>query len=318
MSNNDKPLPLIIDCDPGQDDAIALMLAMASPAELELLGICAVAGNVPLRLTEANARCIRDVAGRPEVAVFAGCPRPMVKVLETAEYVHGKSGIDGAGLPEPSRGLEAAHAVDWLVGTLRRADDPITLATLGPLTNIAMAIVMAPDIVENISELVLMGGALSLGNITPAAEFNIYSDPHAAHIVFEAGLKLTMIGLDVTHQARATPARLEAIRAIGNPAATCVAGMLDFYGAQYVSTFGEGAPLHDPCVIAYILRPDLFTGREMRVDIEISSPLTIGRTVCDVHARSGRAANVNVLNNIYADGFFELLGERLARLPKNT
>ncbi|HJN61700.1 MAG TPA: nucleoside hydrolase, partial [Alphaproteobacteria bacterium] len=131
MSNNDKPLPLIIDCDPGQDDAIALMLAMASPAELELLGICAVAGNVPLRLTEANARCIRDVAGRPEVAVFAGCPRPMVKVLETAEYVHGKSGIDGAGLPEPSRGLEAAHAVDWLVGTLRRADDPITLATLG-------------------------------------------------------------------------------------------------------------------------------------------------------------------------------------------
>ncbi|MDP7343305.1 MAG: nucleoside hydrolase, partial [Alphaproteobacteria bacterium] len=205
MSNNDKPLPLIIDCDPGQDDAIALMLAMASPAELELLGICAVAGNVPLRLTEANARCIRDVAGRPEVAVFAGCPRPMVKVLETAEYVHGKSGIDGAGLPEPSRGLEAAHAVDWLVGTLRRADDPITLATLGPLTNIAMAIVMAPDIVENISELVLMGGALSLGNITPAAEFNIYVDPDAADIVLRSGIDIVMMPLDVTHQMQSTP-----------------------------------------------------------------------------------------------------------------
>ena len=239
----------------------------------------------------------------------------MVKILETAEYVHGKSGIDGAGLPDPSRPVEAAHAVDWLVDTLRHADAPITLATLGPLTNIAMAIVMAPDIVENIGQLVLMGGALSLGNITPAAEFNIYSDPHAAHIVFEAGLKLTMIGLDVTHQARATPERLEAIRAIGIPAATCVAGMLDFYGAQYIETFGEGAPLHDPCVIAYLLRPDLFTGQDMRVDIEISSPLTIGQTVCDVHARSGQAANANVLEKIDADGFFALLGERLALLP---
>ena len=318
MSNNAKALPLIIDCDPGQDDAIALMLAMASPQELNLLGICAVAGNVPLVLTEVNARRIRDVSGRPEVPVFAGCPRPMVKILETAEYVHGKSGIDGAGLPDPSRPVEEAHAVDWLVDTLRNADAPITLATLGPLTNIAMAIVMAPDVVDNIDRLVLMGGALALGNITPAAEFNIYSDPHAAHIVFEAGLKLTMIGLDVTHQARATPERLEAIRAIGNPAATCVAGMLDFYGAQYFETFGEGAPLHDPCVIAYLLRSDLFTGQEMRVDIEISSSLTIGQTVCDVHDRSGQAANANVLEKIDADGFFALLGERLARLPKSV
>ena len=316
MRNNAKALPLIIDCDPGQDDAIALMLAMASPEELDILGICAVAGNVPLVLTEANARRIRDVSGRPDVPVFAGCPRPMVKILETAEYVHGKSGIDGAGLPDPSRPVEAVHAVDWLIDTLRHADDPITVATLGPLTNIAMAIVMAPDIVKNISELVLMGGALSLGNITPAAEFNIYSDPHAAHIVFVAGIKLTMIGLDVTHQARATPERLEAIRAIGNPAAVCVAGMLDFYGEQYIETFSEGAPLHDPCVIAYILRPNLFSGQEMRVDIEISSPLTIGRTVCDVHARSGQAGNANVLEKIDADGFFALLGERLARLPK--
>ncbi|MEE8172659.1 MAG: nucleoside hydrolase, partial [Alphaproteobacteria bacterium] len=193
MSHNVKAIPLIIDCDPGQDDAIALMLAMASPEELDLLGISAVAGNVPLVLTEANARRIRDVSGRPELPVFAGCPRPMVRILETAEYVHGKSGIDGAGLPEPSRPVEAAHAVDWLIDTLRRSDNPITMATLGPLTNIAVAIVMAPDIVENISELVLMGGALSHCNVTPADEFNSFSDPHAAHIVFEAGLKLTMI-----------------------------------------------------------------------------------------------------------------------------
>ena len=315
MSDSVKPIPLIIDCDPGQDDAIALMIAMASPDELDLLGITAVAGNVPLALTEANARSIRDVAGRSEIPVFAGCPRPMVKVLETAEYVHGASGIDGANLPQPSRPVEDAHAVDWLIDTLRNADSPITLATLGPLTNIAMAIVMAPDITGNISELVAMGGALSLGNITPAAEFNIYSDPHAAHIVFEAGLKLTMIGLDVTHQARANPDRLEAIRAIGNPASASVAGMLDFYGAQYIETFGEGAPLHDPCVIAYLLRPDLFTGQDMRVDIEIASPLNIGRTVCDLHDRAGRAKNAHVVEKIDADGFFDLVRERLARLP---
>ena len=315
MSDSVKPIPLIIDCDPGQDDAIALMIAMASPDELDLLGITAVAGNVPLALTEANARSIRDVAGRSKIPVFAGCPRPMVKVLETAEYVHGASGIDGANLPQPSRPVEDTHAVDWLIDTLRNADSPITLATLGPLTNIAMAIVMAPDITGNISELVAMGGALSLGNITPAAEFNIYSDPHAAHIVFEAGLKLTMIGLDVTHQARANPDRLEAIRAIGNPASASVAGMLDFYGAQYIETFGEGAPLHDPCVIAYLLRPDLFTGQDMRVDIEIGSPLTIGRTVCDLHDRAGRPKNAHVVEKIDADGFFDLVQERLARLP---
>lgn len=315
MSTTAKPIPLIIDCDPGQDDAIALMLAMASPGELDLLGISAVAGNVPLVLTEANARAIRDVAGRSEVPVYAGCPRPMIKPLETAEYVHGKSGIDGANLPQPSRSVEESHAVDWLIDILRNAEAPITVATLGPLTNIAMAIIMAPEIIDNISELVLMGGALSLGNITPAAEFNIYSDPHAAHVVFEAGLKLTMIGLDVTHQARATPERLEAIRAIGNPAANSVAGMLDFYGAQYIETFGEGAPLHDPCVIAYILQPELFSGQDMRVDIEMDSPLTAGSTVCDLHDRSGRPANAHVVEKIDSVRFFDLVQERLACLP---
>jgi len=315
VSTTAKPIPLIIDCDPGQDDAIALMLAMASPGELDLLGISAVAGNVPLVLTEANARAIRDVAGRSEVPVYAGCPRPMIKPLETAEYVHGKSGIDGANLPQPSRSVEESHAVDWLIDILRNAEAPITVATLGPLTNIAMAIIMAPEIIDNISELVLMGGALSLGNITPAAEFNIYSDPHAAHVVFEAGLKLTMIGLDVTHQARATPERLEAIRAIGNPAANSVAGMLDFYGAQYIETFGEGAPLHDPCVIAYILQPELFSGQDMRVDIEMDSPLTAGSTVCDLHDRSGRPANAHVLEKIDSVRFFDLVQERLACLP---
>ena len=193
--------PLIIDCDPGQDDAVALLLALASPDEFDLIGITAVAGNVPLALTESNARRIRDLAGRPEVPVYAGCSRPLVREPETAEYIHGPTGIDGADLPEPSRPAEAAHAVDYLVDTLAAATEPVTLATLGPLTNVALAIVKDPAILANVREIVTMGGAIGLGNVTPAAEFNIHADPHAAHVVFEAGVPLTMIGLDVTHQA---------------------------------------------------------------------------------------------------------------------
>lgn len=306
--------PIIIDCDPGQDDAVALVLALASRPELDVLGICAVAGNVPLSLTERNARRVRDLAGRPEVPVFAGCPRPMVRILATAEHIHGKSGIEGADLPEPSRPAEPVHAVDWLIETLRTRDG-ITLATLGPLTNLAVAIVKAPDIVTRIEEVVVMGGALNLGNVTAAAEFNVYADPHAAHVVFEAGLKLTMIGLNVTHQVVATPERIDAIRAVGNPASRTLADMLDFYARKNIETYGHaGAPLHDPCVIARILQPGLFDGRHMRVDIELESPLTIGRTFCDAHGRSGRPPNATVLESADADGFFALLTERLARL----
>lgn len=312
------PRPIIIDCDPGQDDAVALVLALASRAELDVLGICAVAGNVPLSLTERNARRVRDLAGRPEVPVFAGCPRPMVRMLETAEYVHGESGIEGADLPEPSGPVEPVHAVDWLIETLR-AREGITLATLGPLTNLAVAIVKAPDIVPRIEEVVIMGGALNLGNVTAAAEFNVYADPHAAHVVFEAGLKLTMIGLNVTHQVLATPERIDAIRAVGNRAAVTLAGMLDFYASKNIESYGHaGAPLHDPCVIAHILQPGLFGGRHMRVDVEIASPLTMGRTVCDLYGRSGKAPNATVLETADADGFFALLTERLARLPNSA
>ena len=239
----------------------------------------------------------------------------MVREPETAEYIHGPTGIDGADLPEPSRPAEAAHAVDFLVDTLTAATEPITLATLGPLTNVALAIVKNPAILANVREIVTMGGAIGLGNVTPAAEFNIHADPHAAHVVFEAGVPLTMIGLDVTHQAIATPPRLEAIRALGTAPAAAVCGMLDLYGAKNVEAYHHGAPMHDPCVIAYLLAPALFEGRAMRVDVELDDGHCFGRTVCDVHGRTGAAANARVLERVDADGFFAMLTERLARLP---
>lgn len=311
------PQPLIIDCDPGQDDAVALLLAMASRAELELLGVMAVAGNVPLSRTAYNARIIRELAGRLDVPVFAGCPRPILVPSRTAEYIHGEGGIEGAPLPEPSAPLEPIHAVVWLIETLRAADQPITLATLGPLTNIAAALVMAPDIVTKIDRLVLMGGAIGQGNVTASAEFNIYVDPHAAAVVFGAGIPLTMIGLDVTHQARATPDRIARIAAVGTRSARAVAGMLDFFSARYAENGRVlgGAPLHDPCVIAYLLRPALFQGRAMRVEVETESPLTLGRTVCDPALRDGRPANATVIETIDAVGYFGLIAERMGILP---
>ncbi len=309
--------PLIIDCDPGQDDAIALLMAIASPEEFDLLGITAVAGNVPLEKTEANARRVRDLAGRPELPVYAGCPRPMVRAPVTAEAVHGPSGIDGADLPDPTRPAENAHAVDFLVRAFGQASRPVTLATLGPLTNVALAIIKNPSIFDNVAEIVAMGGAIGLGNVTPSAEFNIYADPHAAHVVFEAGVPLTMVGLDVTRQAIATPARIKAIRSLGTAPALAVCGMLEYYGARTTAAYRHGPPLHDPCVIAYLLRPELFEGRDMHVAIELAGEQCRGRTVCDVYGRSG-AFNARVLEHVDANGFFGLLTERLARLPAST
>jgi len=309
--------PLIIDCDPGQDDAIAPLMAIASPEEFDLLGITAVAGNVSLAKTEANARRIRDLAGRPELPVYAGCPRPMVRAPVTAEAVHGPSGIDGAGLPEPSRPPEETHAVDFLVQTLGQASRPVTLATLGPLTNVALAIIKNPSIRDKMAEIVTMGGAIGLGNVTPAAEFNIYADPHAAHVVFGAGVPLTMVGLDVTRQVIATPPRVDAIRSLRTPPAAVVCGMLEYYGARTTAAYRHGPPLHDPCVIAYLLKPELFEGRDMHVAIELAGEHAQGRTVCDVNGRGG-APNAQALEYVDADGFFALLTEILARLPVSS
>jgi purine nucleosidase len=311
------PRPIIIDCDPGQDDALAILLALGSPEDLEVLAITAVAGNVPLALTEKNARKVVELAGRRDVPVHRGCERPLSRPLVTAEFVHGRTGLDGADLPEPTVPPAPAHAVDAIIEILRaQPAGTVTLCPVGPLTNVAQAMQRAPDVVPRIREVVLMGGAIGEGNITPAAEFNIYVDPHAAEIVFQSGVPLVMLGLDVTHQALVTPARLDAIRAIETPFSRAVVDLLEFYNRYDQTRRGRpGAPLHDPCAIAYLLRPELFTGRRCHVAIETGGEHTLGRTVVDWSGRTDNTPTAMVIDGIDADGFFAMLTERLARLP---
>lgn len=306
---------IIIDCDPGQDDAVNLLLAMSSPDDLEIIGITTVAGNVPLALTERNARLMCDIAGRDDVPVYAGCSRPMVRNLVTAEKVHGKTGIDGVEIVEPRNPLQAQHAVDFIVDTLRAAQVPVTLVPTGPLTNVAMALVKDPDIVEKIDEIVLMGGAMrEAGNHSASAEFNILVDPHAAHVVFECGRPITAMGLDVTHQVLSTRERIDHIRAIGNPAAEATAGMLDFFTRHDSAKYGEdGAPLHDPCTVAFLLQPGLFELKHCNVSIEIHSELTIGNTAVDFWGITDKPKNAAWAHKVNADGFYDLLVDRLAR-----
>jgi len=309
--------PLIIDTDPGQDDAVAILLALASP-EIHLLGITTVAGNVPLDLTEVNARKICDLAGRQDVPVFAGLSRPLVRRLVTAEHVHGRTGLDGPDLPPPQTPLQEQHAVDFIIETVRKEPSgSVTIAPIGPLSNIAMALQRAPDIAPRIKQIVLMGGGcLEGGNITPAAEFNIYVDPHAAAVVFGAGIPITMMPLDVTHKALTTAKRNGALRAIGNRTCTAVAEMLGFFERFDEAKYGsDGGPLHDPCTVAWMIAPELFSGRHCNVEIETASELTMGMTVIDWWQVSGRPHNAFVVGDLDADAFFALITERLANLP---
>ncbi|AJY47349.1 nucleoside hydrolase [Martelella endophytica] len=308
---------IIIDTDPGQDDAAAILLALASPEEIEVLGITAVAGNVPLALTKRNARIVCELAGRPDIRVFAGCDKPMNRDLVTAEHVHGKTGLDGPDLPEPTMPLQDAHAVDFLIETLRtEPEKTVTLCALGPLTNLATAFEKAPDIVARVQEIVLMGGGyFEGGNITPSAEFNIYVDPEAAKAVFGAGIPIVMMPLDVTHQLLCLKERVERIDAIGRPAAQAMAAMLRYYERFDIEKYGsDGGPLHDPSVTAYLIRPELFSGRMCNVEIETASELTLGETVIDWWRVTERKQNAMVIGKADADGFFALLTERLARL----
>ncbi len=308
---------IIIDTDPGQDDAVALLLALASPDELDVLGITCVAGNVPLSLTQKNARIVCEVAGKTDVPIFAGCDAPMRRPLVTAEHVHGKTGLDGPELFEPTMPLAGDNAVDFIVETLRREPaGSVTLCTLGPLTNIATAFDRAPDIIPKLRELVMMGGAyFEVGNITPAAEFNIYVDPEAAEIVFHSGVPLVVMPLDVTHKVLATKDRVAALRALGSKVGVFTAEMLDFFERFDVAKYGsDGGPLHDPCVIAYLLKPELFQGRHINVEIETESKLTLGMTVADWWRVTDRTPNAMFMGDVDADGFFALLTERIARL----
>jgi purine nucleosidase len=300
------------------DDAVAILLALAATEELEVLGIVAVSGNLPLAQTERNARRVCELAGRPDVPIYAGCARPLLHPLATAERVHAETSRDRLLLPEPTMPLQAQHGVDFLIETLRSAEPgTITLCALGPLTNIAMALVKAPEIAGSIGELVVMGGAcFELGNVSPAAEFNIHVDPHAAALVFESGIPITMIPLDVTHQLLSTPARLAALRRLGNHTGSAVAALLSSFEKNRRTRFGSRArALHDPSVIAYLLHPALYQGREVSVAIETQSPLTMGMTVVDWWCVTGRLANARFMTKVDASGFYDLLTERLARLP---
>ena len=311
------PRKIIIDTDPGQDDAVAILLALASPDEIDVLGVTAVAGNVPLPLTQKNARIVCELAGKPDTLVFAGCDAPLVRKLVTAEHVHGKTGLDGPQMSDPAMPLQDQHAVEYIIETLRAHDaGTITLCPLGPLTNIATAFKNAPDIIEKVQEIVLMGGAyFQVGNITPAAEFNIYVDPEAAKIVFDSGVPIVVMPLDVTHKALTTRARVEAFRALGTKVGDMVAAWTDFFERFDKEKYGsEGAPLHDPCVIAYLIQPDLFTGRHVNVEIETVSELTLGMTIADWWRVTDRAPNAMFMGDLDSDGFFALLADRLARL----
>jgi purine nucleosidase len=309
---------IIIDTDPGIDDAVAILIALAAPEALEVLGIVAVAGNLPLALTERNARRVCELAGRADIPVYAGCARPMLRPLATAERIHGATARERLLLPEPTMALRPEHGIDYLIETVRgEKAGAITLCALGPLTNIAMTLVKAPEVAGRIAELVIMGGAcFELGNVTPAAEFNIYVDPHAAAIVLASGIPITMMPLDVTHQLLTTPPRRAALRALGNRCGRAAAALLASFEKKRRSKVGTPArALHDPAVIAYLLRPTLFNGREVNVAIETESPLTIGMTVADWWGVTGRRPNVRLMNTVDAAGFYDLLMEKVARLP---
>lgn len=308
---------IIIDTDPGQDDAAAIMLAFASSEEIEILGLCAVAGNVPLRLTSRNIRIICELCGRSDIPVYEGAERPLVRKPITAEHVHGSTGLDGPVLDEPTMAAQEQHAVDFIIETvLREPSGTVTLCTLGALTNVALALQKAPEIAGRVKELVMMGGGFfEGGNITPAAEFNVYVDPHAANIVFRSGIPIVMMPLDVTHQLLTTKERVAQIRDIGTQPAIAMAEMLEFFERFDIEKYGsDGGPLHDPSVIAYLIKPELFQGRECNVEIEVESELTMGMTVVDWWRVTERPANARVMRHVDADGFFELLTDRFARL----
>ena len=309
---------LIIDTDPGQDDAIALLMALAAPDRLDIRALTVSVGNLPLAVTEKNTRIVRDWARRPEIPVYAGSPRPLVRDPIFADDVHGKTGMDGPVLHEPRGPLAPVHAVQYLVDTLRAAAPAsVTIAGLGPLTNIAAALNMAPEIKPAIREIVVHGGAWGVGgNITPAATFNFFADPEAASIVFRSGVPVTAVSHDAARRVLVTPERIAPIRALGNNAGKVVADILDSAMAYAVRRRGVAVgPMYDPCVIAYLMRPELFKGARVSVDIETRGEFTTGATVVDFRGYTRRAPNTLWINEVDIDGFYALLGAQIARLP---
>ena len=303
-------VPILLDCDPGHDDAIALLLALASP-EVELLGVTTVYGNQMLAKTTANAIRVLELVGRGDVPVAAGAERPLARELFLGDYVHGQSGLDGPALPPPVARPVEQHAVDFLAQRTRR---DVTLVATGPLTNVALLLERG----VRPARVVLMGGSIAEGNVTPAAEFNVYCDPEAAERVFESGLDVTMVGLDVTHRALVTDAHAGRLRAAGR-VGTVVAEMLDFYRTFHRETYGfAGSPVHDALALAHVVRPDVLETVDRHVAVETQSELCRGRTVVDVWRRTANEPNARVAVSVDADGFLELLFERLCSLPPGT
>ncbi|MFJ3468611.1 nucleoside hydrolase [Pseudomonas sp. NPDC090201] len=308
---------LIIDTDPGADDVVALLLALASKDELNVLAITTVAGNVRIDKTSRNARLAREWAGREEVPVYAGAGRPLVRPPIYAENIHGKEGLPGVEVHEPAKGLAKGNAVQYLVETLSKAaPHSITVAMLGPQTNLALALIQAPEITQGIKEVVVMGGAhFNGGNITPVAEFNLFADPDAAKVVLASGVKLTYVPLDVTHKILTSEQRLKQIEALNNNAGKLVGNILNEYVKADMVHYGlPGGPVHDASVIAWLLKPELFTGRQINVVVDSREGPGFGQTVADWYDTLGQPKNVFWIENGDAQGFFDLLTERLARL----
>ena len=309
-------IPIIIDCDPGQDDAVNLFLAFSSPEEVDVRGITTVAGNCALTLAQRNARMVCEMCSRFDVPVFAGCDRPLLVHPVRAEHVHGKTGIDGVEVFEPRIALQRDHASDFIVKEARRSSGrKLTIVATAPLTNIALALRKAPDIVGQIDRIILMGGAMREGgNITPSAEFNMRVDPHAAQAVYSSGAKIVTLGLDVTHRLLATAERLQRLTDLDNRIATATRDMLGFSERFDKAKYGtDGAPLHDPVTMAYLLRPDLFETRQVSIQVETASPLTLGHSAVDYWGVTSNERDMAWATSVDADGFFSFLFERLGR-----
>ena len=304
---------IILDCDPGHDDAIALLLALASP-ELHLLGVTTVSGNQTLEKTTANAIRVLDHSDRPDIPVAAGADRPLVRERHVAAEVHGETGLDGPDLPPPSRAPEAAHAIDWIAMTLAATPHPVTLVPTGPLTNIALFLARYPELRDRVERIVLMGGAIGEGNTTPSAEFNIWADPEAAHRVFTSGLDVTMVGLDVTHRALLRPVDVERLRGAGK-AGKLVADLFEFYGSYHRRHYGwEGAPVHDAVAMAHVIDGSLLSTEHVGVVVDTGPELSRGRTHVDLRGTTGWEHNCHAAVDIDSDRFRELLITRISSL----
>jgi len=308
---------LIILTDPGQDQAAAILMILGQKQAFEVLGLVATAGNINLGHTITNCLKLLELAGRPDIPVFAGCPHPIIRPLVMAEHVHGPTGLDGPDLPRPSIKAREQHGVDFIIDTVRAHPGEVTICSLSPMTNLALALRKAPDIADKINDVVAMLGAyFEVGNITPTAEFNCYVDPEAADIVLRSGIRTTLLPLDVTHQMRSTRERLDAMRALGNRCGVATAEMLEFSEAFDLRKYGwDGAPLHGPCVPAFMLAPEIFSGRQINVSVELTGALTSGMTVADWWQITDRPRNVFYVRDGDPVAYYDLLIRSLGNLP---